>query len=367
MKKFVAILVMAGLLMGVGLPASASAIGNWSDGVLYWSRNEVDSLFSPELVRKLNLSSSQRSSLDGLLKRNWSYRSNDRYSSQLEAIFRMGGLGSGSRVVIQRENNNLQTFLTILAFGTMISQARDDRGYYDQGIRIDDLLYLFYQILDMNQRYSFKIYFDRWYEDRFYRSTDYRVSDRCQWDTCRDLESRLLLSEKQRLEMDRSIRDLYSRQAELEKRYRDMEKEYLKKNWERSSSQNFDRHREELLRARKESLAPQIETRDRFRSVLNEQQKRTFDSLNNDIASRQPQHTSQASVGASNNSSPQVTNMNQVPVEVKQNQKPAVQQNRQSPATVKKNEGPSAGQNNPEPKQGPRKSDGSTIKKPDKN
>ena len=34
MKKLVAILVMAVLLMGVGLPASASAIGNWSDGVL---------------------------------------------------------------------------------------------------------------------------------------------------------------------------------------------------------------------------------------------------------------------------------------------------------------------------------------------
>ena len=129
MKKLVAILVMAVLLMGVGLPASASAIGNWSHGVLYWSRDEVSSLFSPELVRKLNLSSSQRSSLNGLLNRNWGYRSNDRYSSQLEALFRIGGLGSGSRVVIQRENNNFQTFLNILPFETMISQTRDVRGH----------------------------------------------------------------------------------------------------------------------------------------------------------------------------------------------------------------------------------------------
>ncbi len=359
MKKFVAILVMAGLLMGVGLPASASAIGNWSDGVLYWSRDEVNSLFSPELVRTLNLSSSQRSSLNGLLNRNWSYRSNDRYSSQLEALFRMGGLGSGSRVVIQRENNNLQTFLTILAFGAMVSQARDDRGYYDQGIRIDDLLYLFYQILDMDQRYCFKTCFDRWYEDRFYRSTDYRGSDRYQWDTFKNLENRLRLSERQRLDMDRSMRDLYPRQAELEKRYRDLEKDYLKKNWERSSSQNFDRHREELLRARKESLDPRIEASERFRSVLNEQQRRTFDSLKNDIASRQPQWKTQASVGAGNNPPPVV---------VKQDKIHSVQQKKQVPAVVmKKNDGPSAGQNKQGHDQGPKKHDVPTIRKPDKN
>ncbi len=155
------------------------------------------------------------------------------------------------------------------------------------------------------------------------------------------------------------MRDLYSRQAELEKRYRDMEKEYLKKNWERSSSQNFDRHREELLRARKESLAPQIEARDRFRSVLNEQQKRTFDSLNNDMASRQPQHTSQTSVGAGNNPSPVVA---------KQDKIHSVQQKKQVPAVVmKKNEGPSAGQNKQEHDQGPKKHDVPTIRKPDKN
>lgn len=294
MKKITALLVLGSLFLGTGLSVAASAAGPDLDGVVYWAEEEVDSLFSPELMRALALTPSQRGSFQELRGRDWGYRPDQRYSGQLDALFGLGGMirPGGPRVVIERENDNLRTFLALLAFGLLLSQSQDTDRYYDPGygydygygpgrwVRIDDFLYLFFRILDMNQRYTFKIYFDRWYDDYYYRPDRFRdYHYRYYREAMRDWDRRLHLSEKQRRDMERYYDDLYNRRWERERRYRDLEKDYLKRNWDRDSFRDIDRYRRDLLQRRQESLTPPRDSRDRFRSILDDGQRKTFDSL----------------------------------------------------------------------------------------
>lgn len=253
---------------------------------MYWSKDDVDNLFSPELLRSLDLSRNQRNSLDELRHRDWGYRQNGSYQTDLNPLLNIGRLSNGSG------NDNLETFLALLAIGVLIDQAQDtDRYYdydydYDYGVRIDDFLYLFFRILDMNQRRIFTVYFDHWYDDRYYYRTDYsRDHDSYRKELYREMEDRLRLSERQRREMEWTLSDLYSRQWDLERHYRELEKEYLHMSWNRSSSWNVDEHRRELLKIRRDSLATQMETRERFHSILDDQQRERFDAIqrNNDF------------------------------------------------------------------------------------
>ena len=139
MKKITALLVLGSLFLGTGLSVAASAAGPDLDGVVYWAEEEVDSLFSPELMRALALTPSQRGSFQELRDRDWGYRPEHRYSGQLDALFGLGGMirPGGPRVVIERENDNLRTFLALLAFGLLLSQAQDTDRYYDPGYGYD--------------------------------------------------------------------------------------------------------------------------------------------------------------------------------------------------------------------------------------
>ena len=108
------------------------------------------------------------------------------------------------------------THLDVYKRQLLLSQSQDTDRYYDPGygydygygpgrwVRIDDFLYLFFRILDMNQRYTFKIYFDRWYDDYYYRPDRFRdYHYRYYREAMRDWDRRLHLSEKQRRDMER--------------------------------------------------------------------------------------------------------------------------------------------------------------------
>lgn len=283
MKKIrgvVVVLVMAGIFLGSGITAYAAPRDSGLDGVVYWNRQDVDDLFSPDLVRSLHLTRDQRNSLDELRRRDWNDRPRDRYSRDLDVLLNLRRSHGGYRIEVGRENNNLQTFLTLLTIGVLISDAQDNDRYYDQGIRIDDFLYLFSRILDLNQRQTFRVYFDRWYDRRYYYNRDRRWdNDRYRWELSREMEYKLRLSQMQREKIKRELRYLYDRQKDRDRHYRDMEKDYLRKNWDRPSVRDFDEYRKRLIRVQRDRMTPQWEARDKFRSVLDDKQRRIFDSM----------------------------------------------------------------------------------------
>jgi hypothetical protein len=353
MKKILAGLVIAGFLMGIGLPVPALAREPSLDGVVYWSEDEVNSLFSPDLMRTLNLTHSQRNAFQELRGRDWGYRPDHRYSRDLDALFSLGRVmrPGGSRVVIERGgSNDLDTFLAILAFGLLVSQTQDNDRYYDydygygygsgRWIRIDDFLYMFLRILDMNQRRTFTVYFDRWYDDNYYRRDYRRGYERHYWKIMRDWDRRLRLSEKQRRDMERYFRDLHNRQWEKDRRYRDLEKDYLRRSWDRDSFRDIDRYRRDLLKYRRESLEPPRDARDRFRTILDNQQRKTFDSMIREQAPRQLV-----------NQRPAPPKFQNKPAPPKFQDKPAPPkfQNKPAPPKLPQNPGPAPGQKKPGP------------------
>ena len=356
MKKIVALLVLGSLFLGTGLSVAASAGEPDLDGVVYWSEDEVNSLFSPDLMRTLNLTPGQRNSFQELRSRDWGYRQDHRYSRDLDALFSLGRMirPGGSRVVIERGgSNNLDAFLAVLAFGILISQAQDNDRYYNPGygydygygsgqwIRIDDFLYLFFRILDMNQRRTFTVYFDRWYDDYYFRRDHRRDYERNYWEMMRDWGRRLRLSEKQRRDMERYFRDLHNRQWERDRRYRDFEKDYLKRNWDRDSFRDIDKYRRDLLKRRQESLTPPPDSRDRFRSILDDKQRRTFDSM---ISEREPRRWDRERT-----SPPKLQEIKSPPKVIQNKPAPPKFQDKPAPPKIQNNPGPPKVQNKPAP------------------
>lgn len=286
MKKTLAALVVATLFFGPGIPYTAMARDFDIDDGVYWSRGDVEDLLSPGLMRSLNLSRSQRSSLDDILQRNLGrhdYRA-PRGLPPLPHIRRPGG----GRIVIEEKRDNLNTFVALLSLGIMLSRMQDDDRYYHDYydyIRIDDFLYMFFRILDMNQRRTFRIYFDRWYDDRYYsrpyRHYDYNY-DRYRRDALRELERKLRLNDLQRRRFDRELREYYDRRREIDRHYRDVERDYLRKNFERPSRWNHEEQRRQLARLRREDFERNRKTTDRFRSFLDSRQREIFDSMRRD-------------------------------------------------------------------------------------
>ncbi|MGC9373022.1 MAG: hypothetical protein ACP5DY_06840 [Thermovirgaceae bacterium] len=284
MKRFLTVLVIGGFFLGLGIPATANARDlDIGDGV-YWSKEDVDDLLSPQILRSLSLNRRQRDSLEDLLRRDWGRGRDDRYRD-LDSLFGGSRLGGG-RIVIERDNDNLDTILALLGFGILMNRINDDDYYSRSYIRADDFLYYFFQILDLNQRYKFRIYFDRWYDDHYYRPNrdryKRRPDDRDWRDWSRELERRLKLSERQRERLERELRDYYDSRRDRDRRYRDAERDYFRQNWERRDQRDFDEHRKRLERLRREENERDLRIRERFRSILDERQRRAFDSLRHD-------------------------------------------------------------------------------------
>ncbi len=267
-------------------------------------------------MRTLNLSSSQRRSLQDLRSRDWGYRPDHRYSRDLDSLFNLGRIIRRAEVpgsLLREEATTSRLFLPSHLWDTP-EQAQDNDRYYDydygygygpgRWIRVDDFLYLFFRILDMNQRRTFTVYFDRWYDDYYYRRDYRRDYERYYWEMMRDWDRRLRLSEKQRRDMERYFRDLYSRQWERDRRYRNLEKDYLRRNWDRDSFRDIDRYRGDLLKYRRESLEPPRDARDRFRNILDDQQRKTFESMIREQAPRQLPNTRPAPPKIQNNPGP---------------------------------------------------------------
>ena len=364
MRKIVAGLIISGLLLGIGLPVPASAREPSLDGVVYWSEKEVNSLFSPDLMRTLDLSPSQRRSFQELRSRDWGYRPDHRYSRDLDVLFNQGRMirpGGSSRVVIERRSDDFQTLLTLLTFGILLGQAQDnDRNYdydydYDYGygqgqwIRVDDFLYLFSRILNMNQRRTFTVYFDRWYDDYYYRRDYRRDYEHYHREMMRDWDRRLRLSEKQRRDMDRYFRDLYSRQWERDRRYRDLEKDYLRRNWDRDSFRDIDRYRGDLLKYRRESLEPPRDARDRFRNILDDQQRKTFESIIREQAPRQLPNTRPGPPEIQYKPAPPKIQNNPGPPKIQNNPAPPKIHYKPAPPKIQNNPAPPKIQNKPAP------------------
>lgn len=302
------LLGLAGICLGVALPAFAATDNRDVRNVLPNVRGEIDSLLSPEVLRSLNLSRSQRDSLDELRRRDWDDRRDDRKDYRrddhrfddrfdrwdgrdLGRLFDLGRRGYGYDVRIERgDDDNFRTFLALLALGLYFSESQD--GYYDYDyynmMRLDDFLYLFFQILDLDQRRTFSVHFDRWYDNRYiYRRDDRRdYYDRDRWFP-RDWDSRLRLDDRQRRDMDRVFRDMDDRYRDKERRYREMEKDYFKRSWEDRSGREREEQRKRLFDYRKELRVPEKEISERVRPILKEPQRKIFDSMLNNKGSGQ--------------------------------------------------------------------------------
>jgi len=284
---------LAAVCLGAVLPAYAASGSRDVQNIPSTVNAEIDSLLSPEVLRSLNLTRNQRDSLDELRRRDWGDRRDDRRDDnrfdrrdgrdfdRFRGLFDLGHRGGGYGVRIERDNDDLQTFLAILALGLYMSDAGDRYvdDYYSM-MRLDDFLYLFFRILDMNQRQTFTIHFDRWYDNRYiYRRDDRRFNDWDRWGFPRDWDRRLKLDDRQRRDMERTFRDMDDRYRDKERHYREMEKDYFKRSWDDRSGRDREEQRRKLFEARKDFRIPEREIRERVRPILKEPQRKMFDSM----------------------------------------------------------------------------------------
>jgi len=294
---------VAALCLGVVLPANAATDPRIPVNDMRSVREDIDSLLTPELLGSLNLTRSQRDSLEELRRRDWDdlrdgrredrrdyrrdgYRFDNRFDrwdgrdlGRLFGLFDLGRRGYGYDVRIERgDDDNFRTFLALLALGLYFSQSQD--GYYVDDyyrmMRLDDFLYLFLRILDANQRQTFIVRFDRWYDDRYIYRRDDRRDDPYRWFP-KDWDRRLRLDDRQRRDMERVFRDLDDRHRNRERRYREMEKDYFRRSWEDRSGQSREEQRRKLFEYRQQLRVPESEIRERIRPILNETQRKLLD------------------------------------------------------------------------------------------
>ena len=350
LRSMVFALVVAGLAVGTALPASAAAnLPRLGDGLPEVAQ-EIGKLFSPEMMNALNLDSNQRNSFDELRRRGFGDRRDDgrdyrevrrddrrydRYDSRslgrLYDVIDVGRRGYRGSYRFERDDDDgLEAFLAILSLGLMMSNRSPGYGYgypdpypygygYPDGyyyggygydmIQLEDFLYLFYQILNLNQRQTFRVYFDRWYDDSYYypryhgrydwdrydgrdgrhkdwdRYDNKRYGDRDgrhnEWERFgfpRDMDKRLKLDDRQRKDFDRVFRDFDSRHRDGEKRYLEMERDYFKRSWD-LPSQEREQQRKRLFDARKEFRIPDREIREKVTPILRDSQRKTFESF----------------------------------------------------------------------------------------
>lgn len=289
-------IALGAVFLCAALPAYASAESLDPAATLRTVRGDIDSLLTPELLNSLNLTHNQRNSLEELRRRDWDDRGENRrddrrYDNRFDrwdgrdfgrlfGLFDLGRRGYGTDVRIERgDDDNFRTFLALVALGLYFSQSQDGYGdddYYRM-MRLDDFLYLFLRILDENQRETFIIRFDRWYDDRYInRRYDWR-DERYRWFP-KDWDRRLRLDDRQRRDMERVFRDLDDRYRDRERRYREMEKNYFRHSWEDRSGRDREEQRRRLFEYRQQLRVPENEIRERLRPILNESQRRFFDS-----------------------------------------------------------------------------------------
>jgi len=347
-------LVVAGLAVGTALPASAATnLPRLGDGLPEVAQ-EIGKLFSPELMNALNLDSNQRNSFDELRRRGYGdrrddgrdyrgVRRDDRFDSRslgrLYDVIDVGRRGyRGSYRFERGDDDALEAFLAILSLGLSMSNRNTGYGYdypypapygygYPDGyyydgygydmIQLEDFLYLFYQILNLDQRRTFRVHFDRWYDDCYYYP---RYHGRVDWDRHdgrggrhedwdrhdgrdgrhedwdrhdgrdgghkdwerygfpRDMDRRLKLDDRQRNDFGRVFRDFDTRHRDGEKRYLEMERDYFKRSWD-LPGQEREQQRKRLFDARNEFRIPDREIREKVGPILRDSQRKTFESF----------------------------------------------------------------------------------------
>lgn len=245
-------LVLAGLCAGTVLPARASSWNEERDD-LYWTGRSVERLLSEDFLDGLRLTPRQRQAI-GDLRRDGRF---ERRSEHLDDLKDILGLVIVGDLLDSRREGSLERDLDYL--------LRTD----------DDFLYRFYQILEPDQRRLAWERMGRWYDNGGNRGWHF---GRVRWELSRELERRLNLTNRQKKEIDRILRDAAEEMRDRERRLMRLEREYFRRNWEPFSARSEARFRRDLLDARRDALLMTRRVRERIRSVLDPRQRRIFDS-----------------------------------------------------------------------------------------
>lgn len=246
------VLVLAGICLGTALPALAKSWDEQRDDV-YWTGRSVERLLSDDFLDGLRLTSRQRDAIRDL-------RREERFERRSERL------------------DDLKDIMGLVIIGDLLDSRRESSLERDLDYLLrtdDDFLYRFYQILDKDQRRTAWERMDRWYNGNGDRGWHF---GRVRWELSRELERRLHLTNRQRKEIDRILRNASEEMREREKRLLKMERDYFRKNWEPFSARSEAKFRRDLLKARRDGLFLSNRVRERIRSVLDSRQRRIFDS-----------------------------------------------------------------------------------------
>jgi hypothetical protein len=263
-KSIAMVAVLAGLCLGLALPVAAKSWNDDRDDV-YWTARSVERLLSDDFLDSLRLTNRQRDSLRDL-RRDQRFDRRDERLDDLKDILRLVAIGdvldSNRRSVLDRDLDYL---------------LRTD----------DDFLYRYYQVLDPSQR---RILRDRLQKD--YDRWDNRgwQFGRIRWTLSKDLARRLDLSRNQKDRIDRILRDANGSMRDRELRLWRLEKDYFSRNWDPFSARSDAKFRKNLIDARRNTWLFSSQVRQRIRSVLDNRQRRIFDSWRGGIFERVKPH-----------------------------------------------------------------------------
>lgn len=252
LKGIALTMALAVLCLVSALPAGAASWGD-SRNDTYWMGRNAESLLSNEFLGTLRLSTRQMDAMRELREEQPDQRRLDR-------------LG------------DLQHVVNLLAVGGMATQdhRRSLDGNIDTLLRgDDDFLRHYYDILNVDQRRIVRNRLAR--GDANWEGVGWKFG-KVRWEMSRELERELHLTQSQKRQINRILRDASADQRAREKRLRTLERRYYLNNWDNFSGRNDTSFRRQLLETRRNSWLITSNTRDRIRSILSSRQRRIFDS-----------------------------------------------------------------------------------------
>ena len=252
LKGIALAIVLAVFLLAPVLPAGAETWGN-SRSNSYWMEHNAQDLLSNEFLRTLRLSTRQTEAMREL----WGEQLDER---------RVDRLG------------NLQQTVNLLAVGGLVTEDRrramdGDISYLLSGD--DAFLRRYYDILNPQQHQIVRNYLAR--GNTNWNGVGWQFG-KVRWEMSRELERDLHLTQSQKRQIDRILRDASADQRQREKRIRTQEREYYLNNWDNFSGRKDTSFRRQLKETRRNSWLITSNTRDKIYSILSIRQRSTFDS-----------------------------------------------------------------------------------------